>query len=131
MRLIYLLTGVGVGYSSWSAIINAGPDWDPVQGVAYSFWAGFSALAFLGVRFPVKMLPLLLLQFFYKLIWLVGVAYPLWSAGKLNPMTSGMFKLFALVVLIDLIVIPWPYVFKHFIANVFSGKAADLLSEKG
>ncbi len=125
MRFLYLLIVVVLGLPAWSTIINKGANWDPLHGVAFSFWAGLSALALLGVRFPVKMLPLLLLQFSYKLIWLIGVAYPLWSAGKLNPMTDELFKACGLGVLLDLIIIPWPYVFKSYIMSVFSLKAAD------
>ncbi len=29
------------------------------------------------------MLPILLLEIFYKVLWLLVVAYPLWTAGKL------------------------------------------------
>lgn len=125
MRFLYLLTGVGVGIPAWSTVINRGANWDPLHGIAFSFWAAFSALALLGVRFPLKMLPLLLLQLFYKLIWLIGVAYPLWSVGKLDPMTDELFRACALAAVADLIIIPWPYVFRNYIVSAFSLKAAD------
>ena len=32
--------------------------------------------------------PLMLLQLFYKLTWLIGVGSPLWSAGHLDPVAS-------------------------------------------
>ena len=39
------------------------------------------------------MVPLLLLQLFYKSVWLIAVAPPLWWAGQ----STGMVKMFAMV----------------------------------
>jgi len=50
MRALYLLTFVGVGMDVWPALINPGKPWDPMHGVAFSFWAAYSALMGLGVR---------------------------------------------------------------------------------
>jgi hypothetical protein len=65
------------------------------------------------------MLPILLLQFVYKSIWLVAVAFPLWRAGDLNPNTSAVFQACAIGVVIDLAAIPWHYAFKRYLAPVF------------
>jgi len=60
MRLLYLLNFVLLGLDVWPGIINHVGAWDPVKGVAFSFWAALSALSGLGLRYPLKMLPLLL-----------------------------------------------------------------------
>src|SRR5271165_3169952 len=78
MRFLYLLNFVLLGLDVWPAIINHVGAWDPVRGVAFSFWAALSALSALGLRYPLKMLPLLLLQLLYKSVWLTAVALPLW-----------------------------------------------------
>lgn len=122
MRFLFLLSGVGLGVPAWSTMFSPGM-FDPTEGIAYSFWAAFSALAFLGVRFPVKMLPLLLLQMSYKLIWVIFVGYPLWSAGKMDPVAIELMKASGLGVLFDLAIIPWPYVFKNYIKTFFNFKA--------
>jgi hypothetical protein len=106
MRLLYLLNFVFLGLSVWPEIINHAGAWDPVKGVAFSFWAALSALSALGLRYPLKMLPLLLLQLLYKSIWLVAVALPQWSAVRSADRTKVMLRGAA----VDLIVIPWPYV---------------------
>ena len=118
MRFYYLL-GILLAIDVWPRIMNPGKPWDPLHGVAYTFWAALSLLMLFGVRFPVRMLPLLLLQLFYKVIWLVGVAYPLWSAGDLDPAKSGLFQACAIGVVLDLIVIPWPYVFENYVKAIF------------
>jgi hypothetical protein len=111
MRLLYLLNLVLVGIGAWAEIINHRGAWDPLRGVAFSFWAALSVLSGLGLRYPLKMLPLLFMQLFYKSVWLSAVAPPLWSAGRSIGFTKGM----ALGVVLDLIVIPWPYVLANYV----------------
>ncbi len=111
MRLAYLLNFVMLGLDVWPEIINHAGAWDPVKGVAFSFWAVLSALSGLGLRYPVKMLPLLLMQLFYKSVWLLAIALPQWSAVQSTELTKAM--LIGLV--LDLIVIPWPYVLANYV----------------
>ncbi len=60
------------------------------------------------------MLPILLLEIFYKALWLLIVAYPLWSTGRLvGSPAEGINTVFFPVFLVALI-IPWGYVFKHY-----------------
>lgn len=117
MRSLYLLTFVGLGIDVWPELINPGKSWDPMYGVAFSFWAAYSALMGLGVRYPLAMLPLLILQLFYKSVWLIAVALPLWSAGQFGAVASGLTKVFATAAVLDLIVIPWPYVMAHYVRS--------------
>jgi hypothetical protein len=111
MRAVYFLTFVGVGYQVWPTIIAHEKEWDPLRGVAFSFWGAYTVLMGLGIRYPLQMVPLLLLQLFYKSVWLLAVAPSLSSAGD----STGMTKMFAIVVLVDLVVIPWRYVIAQYI----------------
>ena len=125
MRSVYLFNAIVIGFGAWSELtnqrrlINGGKSWDLIYGIAFSLYAAYALLMLLGVRFPVRMLPLLLLQILYKTIWLIGVGYPLWSAGRLNPAAIGSIKFFASIVILDLIVIPWPYVFEKYAKAIF------------
>ncbi len=111
MRLLYLLNFVLLGLDVWPVIINHKGEWDPMHGVAFSFWAALSALSDLGLRYPLRMLPLLLLQLFYKSVWLIAVALPLSSAGR----STNLTKPFVIGIVLDLIVIPWPYVLANYV----------------
>ncbi len=111
MRLLYLLNFALLGLDVWPGIINHKGAWDPLHGVAFSFWSALSALSGLGVRYPLRMLALLLLQLFYKSVWLLAVALPLWSAGQSTDLTKVMVG----GVVVDLIVIPWPYVLANYV----------------
>jgi hypothetical protein len=111
MRLLYLLNFVMLGLSVWPEIINHSGAWDPVKGVAFSFWAALSALSVLGLRYPLKMVPLLLLQMLYKSIWVIAVALPLWSTFRSIELT----RIMGMGAVVDLIVIPWPYVIANYV----------------
>jgi len=111
MRLIYLGNLVFLGLNVWPELIRHEGAWDPVKGVAFSFWAALSVLSGLGVRYPLKMLPVLLMQLVYKSIWLIAVYLPLRSAG----VSTGLTRTMAIGVVVDLIVIPWPYVLATYV----------------
>ena len=111
MRLLYLLNFVLLGFDVWPAIISHKGTWDPLHGVAFSFWAALSALSGLGLRYPLRMLPLLLLQLFYKAVWLLAVALPMWSVVRSTDLTRAML----IGVVLDLVCIPWPYVLANYV----------------
>lgn len=111
MRVLYLLNFALLGSDVWPVLIGHVGPWDPVRGAAYSLWATLSLLSGLGLRYPLQMLPLLLFQLVYKSIWLIAVGIPSQSAGQATDMTT----VFLVGVALDLIVIPWPYVFEHYV----------------
>jgi hypothetical protein len=116
LRVFFLLIVVLLGSEVWTEIFNHKGSWEPLPGVALSFWAAFSLLAILGLIHPLRMLPLLLVQITYKLIWLIIVAYPLWSANHLwGSSAQALAEINFKSIFIDLLVIPWPYVFKIYI----------------
>jgi hypothetical protein len=114
LRLYFALNFAALGFQAWSEILTHTGFWEPIHGIAYSFWAAFSLLAILGIIHPLKMIPLLLLQFTYKLIWSIMVAYPIWSAHQL-PADHALTNIMVKGVFIDLLIIPWPYVLRKFI----------------
>jgi hypothetical protein len=116
LRAFYLMIIVLLGIDVWSEIFAHKDLWQPLPGVAYSFWGAFTLLAILGLLHPLKMIPLLLVQFSYKIIWLIIVAYPLWTVNQLKgPTAEEMTTVMLLGFVIDLIVIPWPYVLESYI----------------
>ena len=116
LRFFYLVNAVLLGGTVFNEIFTHKELWQPLPGVAFSFWAAFSLLAILGILHPLKMIPLLLVQFSYKLFWLIIVAYPLWSAGHLTGSPAqGLAEINFKGILVDMLVIPWPFVFKNYI----------------
>jgi hypothetical protein len=114
LRILYLLMVVFVASDSWTAILKHQGPWDHIKALAYCVWAAYSTLAVLGLINPLKMLPIILFEIFYKSIWLIIVAYPLWAKNQLaGSPAEGMTYVFLWLPL-PLIAVPWGYVFRTY-----------------
>ena len=115
MRLIFVLMFFLLGKDTWTEILTHQGPWDPVPAVAWSVWTAFATLAGIGIIRPLKMLPILLLEIFYKVLWLIIVAYPLWSKGTLaGSKAEGIASVFMWVIL-PIVAVPWGYAFANYI----------------
>ena len=114
LRAGYLLLVVGLGLMIWPGIIHHEKPWTLMQGVVHCMLAALSALAILGLRYPLQMLPLLFFELAWKSIWLVVVALPLWSAHQMDADTRETANE-CLMAVVFLVVIPWPYVFANYV----------------
>jgi hypothetical protein len=119
MRVPYFLTGVFFTITAWGALIEHWGQFEPTEGVAFAFWGTLSLLALLGVRFPIKMIPVLLIQFGYKLIWILAVGLPLMTRGELDASGQELFQANLIGIIIDMIAIPWLFVFKTYLLGAF------------
>lgn len=72
-------------------------------------------LAFVGLRYPLQMLPLLMFEFVWKAIWLCVYGLPQWLASKFPPTFADDFANIVAGVIIMPLVIPWGYVYRHYI----------------
>jgi hypothetical protein len=84
------------------------------QGVQFGLLAGLGATAALGLRYPVQMLPILLFELTWKAIYLIAFALPLWSAHQITTAAAEDINA-CLMVVIFLPLIPWRYVFRHYV----------------
>jgi hypothetical protein len=116
LRLGYLVVAVGLALTKWPLIINHDRPWPLFEGVETCMLVALSLLAFLGLRYPLQMLPILLFELAWKLIWVAVVVLPLWLANQIDPATLRVFYS-CLVVLIVLAVIPWRYVITHYVTK--------------
>ena len=115
LRLLYCLIFIFVGKDSWGFILTNIDSASPIEAVTWSVWASFSVMALLGIFKPLKMLPIIMLEILYKLIWLAVVALPLWQSNRLaGSSAEGLTYIFLFVVL-PLVAVPWGYVFKTYI----------------
>ena len=114
LRIFYAMAVLMLGIDVWTEIFTHEEKWSALPAVAFSFWGAFSFLAIIGIVHPLKMLPLLLVQFTYKLIWLLMVAYPLWSENQLaGDPAASLARANTIGLILDLLIIPWPYVIRH------------------
>jgi hypothetical protein len=116
LRLGYLVIAVGLALTKWPLLLNHPEPWPLIEGVETSMLAALSLLWFVGVRYPLQMLPVLLFELAWKFIWVAAVVLPLWTADQLDPATLQVFYT-CLVVVIPLAVIPWRYVVAQYVTK--------------
>ena len=113
MRAGYLFMGLGLAIVKWPHLPDAS-HLPLYEGVTLCMLTAMSLLALLGLRYPVKMLPVLLFESAWKLLWLALVALPKATGPGLDTATTQMLARNSLVVVI-LAVIPWRYVWRTYV----------------
>jgi hypothetical protein len=116
LRAGYLLIGVGLVLVKWPLLVNHSQPWPLFEGVVTCMLVAMSLLAFLGLRYPLQLLPILLFELGWKFIWVGVVAAPLWAGHRLDPATLSVFYS-CLVVVFVLAVVPWRYVFAQYVSE--------------
>ncbi len=115
LRLMFILMVVFLGMDSWSHILSFKGIWNSTNAMAWCIWASYSVLAILGIIHPLKMLPIVMLEIFYKVLWLMIVAFPLWKSNQLTGSPAEAMTNAFLWVLLPIVAMPWKYFFKEYI----------------
>ena len=113
LRVGYLFMGGGLAIIKWPLLFDH-PAWGLAEGTKECLFIAMSFLALLGLRYPIRMLPILLFEVTWKLFWLGLVALPAWMDHDLDGALRTQLGAVALVVVI-IAVIPWRYVFAQFL----------------
>lgn len=115
LRALYLLIAVGQGILQWPKLVHHSASWDLWHGVGVCMLAALAALALLGIRYPLQMLPLLIYELTWKLMWMLSVALPLWLSHRMDAEIAENVFAIGLGVVLCPLVIPWGYVFTNYI----------------
>ena len=116
LRAGYLLLVVGLGAVVWPLVLNHSIATAQHAGIRLSLLAGIGATAVLGLRYPVRMLPLLMFELTWKAIYLTAFALPLWTAGQVDDHTWEDIQA-VLVVVVFIPIIPWRYMVAQFVTK--------------
>ena len=118
LRAMYVFTVVGLAIEKLPALLHPA-NLSPGDSVILSVLGATALLAVVGIRYPIKMLPLLFFEFVWKSIWILAFGLPLLLSGGLDPNASfgGTETLIACLVGIVLVplAVPWGYVFKQYV----------------
>ena len=114
LRAVYLIIGVGLALTIWPQWMH--PPSTLAWGVVRSMLTAFSLMSLLGIRYPLKMLPVLFWELAWKSIWLIAVALPLWLAHRVDADTADTIQACLMVVIVP-IAMPWRYVFANYIVQ--------------
>ena len=115
LRAMYLFIAAGLFATVWPSILvpetlAAGPG-----SVIRALLGALALMCLLGLRYPLQMLPLLLFELLWKLIWVTASAIPMWRGPGLDDYASEtLFACLMGIVLVP-IAVPWPYVLHQYV----------------
>jgi hypothetical protein len=113
LRLGYLIMAGGMGSIIVPAFLHHKP-WEFTHGVMNAMLLAMVVLALLGLRYPLKMLPLIFWEMTWKIIWLGAIAYPASRDGTMDAdMQANLFP--CALVAIFLVIVPWDYVWRNYV----------------
>jgi hypothetical protein len=112
LRATYLLLVIGLGGMIVPEVLN-----HPIisRGVIPSLLGAVWLLAFIGIKYPLEMLPLLMFEFAWKSIWALAYGLPQWSVGQLPATFAEDSFSIGLGVILMPLVIPWGFVYRHYV----------------
>ena len=113
LRACYALMFVGLGITVWPQVLIGAADQPLMTGAVNALLAALGLTCGLGLIAPLRMLPLLLFEVAWKLIWSVSVALPLWLSGRFTAEAGEI--LFAVAFVVPFVFIfPWGYALSSF-----------------
>ena len=115
LRAMYLLMSVGLFITIWPAILLPTERLANANSVVFSLLGSLGVISLLGLRYPLKMLPILLFELLWKTVWIVAYAVPLCLGKGLDAYASETLFATGLGVVLVPLVLPWGYVFNHYI----------------
>ncbi|TDW21985.1 hypothetical protein [Kribbella kalugense] len=114
LRFGYAFWGVGLAIVKWPLLLNNAQDLPVMTGAVACMLTAMSLLAFLGLRYPGRMLPILLFEVIWKVIWVSAVAVPHLISNDLDSETGDVLFSCSFVVVI-VAVIPWRHVWTRYV----------------
>ena len=117
LRATYLFAAAGQFAVFWPGLLNHSAEWALRNGDASAMLCGMAPLMALGIRYPLKMLPILLFELTWKALWLVAIYLPLAQAGPVDAATRESRFAIVLGIVVCSIAIPWRYVWRSYIVE--------------
>ncbi len=114
LRAMYVFIAVGLSIQKLPGILNPPADITHMGTVVGSVLAAVMLLAGTGIRYPLKMLPLLFFEFVWKSIWVLMWGLPLWSSQQLTPERQETLIACLVGIILVPLVMPWGYVFRQY-----------------
>ena len=130
LRAMYAFMAAGITIMIWPLILSHSAAVPRMTGVAWALLGTIGLLALLGLRYPLQMLPLLFVELTWKTIWLLAFALPRWLDGTLDAAMRTSVIETSLGGLL-LLVIPWRYVWAHYVTRRSDSWALRRPAEEG
>ena len=116
LRAYYALMALGSFAVFWPGLIRHSHEWGIANGAQYSLLGALAPLALAGLRYPLKMLPLILYEFLWKFVWFVCIVAPLYSAGQMKDLVWSNVFACAIAIVLTPLVMPWSFFWRNYVA---------------
>lgn len=115
LRIMYALIAFAMGSQIWPLIVAPRVQPAHMTGVARAMLGGLSLVCVLGIRYPLRMLPVLLFELAWKVVWVAAIGLPLWASGRLDPDNAGTLRDCMVGVVLLPVILPWGYLLRHYL----------------
>ena len=115
LRAMYALMAIGLALTFWPSILAPSSLATGPNTVVLALLGAIGLLAAIGIRYPVKMIPLLLFELAWKVIWVLAFGVPAWRAGQLDAYGSESLVNCLMGVVLVPLVLPWGYLIRQFL----------------
>jgi hypothetical protein len=115
LRATYLVIALGLFLTIWPLLLDVPPDIEHFRSATWALLGALALLAALGVRYPLRMLPVLLFELAWKVVWVVLVGLPRWRAGTLEGAFSETWTSNLAGIVICTLAIPWGHVAREYL----------------
>ena len=113
LRAVFLMMALFLLSSIGPRLLETPPTL--MTGAARALFVALGLLAAVGVVYPLRMLPIMMFEFTWKMLWIAFIGLPLWAAGRLDPASAQTFFEVGVGVILVPIVMPWGYVWRHYV----------------
>ncbi|WP_299948735.1 hypothetical protein [uncultured Microbulbifer sp.] len=109
LRIVYLLIVLGLSSFVWQQLLFEAAELATMTGIAKAMMATLVILSLFGLRYPLDLLPVLIFELVWKMIWMLLIALPAALDDRWTSSTERVFFECAGVVVL-FVIIPWRHV---------------------
>ena len=117
LRCTYAFIAIGQTLVFWPKLLAHSIPWALNYGDAGAMLAATAIPMAFGIRYPLKMLPIMLYEFTWKVLWIAAIYVPIARAGQVDAATRESMVNVTLGVIVCGLAIPWGYVWKRYVVE--------------
>ncbi len=116
LRAYYALIAFGTSAVFWPDLLHHTHDWGIRNGAQYSLLGALAPLALVGLRHPLKMLPIILYEFLWKALWFIFVVAPLYASDRMTDIVWSNVVACGVAIVLTPIVMPWRFFWQNYVS---------------
>jgi hypothetical protein len=117
LRAYYALMAFGTAAMFWPPLVRHSAEWGLENGAQYSLLAALTPFALLGLRYPLKMLPVILYEFTWKAFWFVFIVAPLYASDRMTELVWSNAFACGIAIVLTPIILPWRYFWQNYVRD--------------